>query len=67
MNGIDLAASDDVAESYPNPYSSMLGKPDEMRAWQVPTTILRDGLNQLEVRVESGEPARIAYIDLAIG
>ena len=44
----------------------MLGKPEEMRAWVVPRSILRDGLNQFEFRMTSGELTRISYLDLAI-
>jgi hypothetical protein len=66
LNGEPLAATDDVSEPYPNPYPPMLGKPDEMRAWTVPPTLLRDGPNKLEFTLAGGPRLTLAYLDLAM-
>jgi len=65
LNGQELAPTDDVSEPYPNPYPPMLGRPEELRAWLVPANLLRDGLNQIEVTLQSGDPAQLAFLDLA--
>lgn len=66
INGIELAPTDDVSEPFPNPYPAMLGKPEEMRAWQVPAGLLRNGINRLELLLDGGKPARLVYLDLAL-
>jgi len=66
LNGTELAPTDDVSESYPNPYPPMLGQPEELRAWRVPVKVLRDGLNELELTMESGKTVKVGFIDLAL-
>jgi hypothetical protein len=65
LNGKTLTPLDDVSEPYPNPYPSMLGRPDQMRAWHVPAEVLRDGRNEIETSPESGKPGSIEFLDLA--
>ncbi|MBI5684220.1 MAG: hypothetical protein HZC54_04000 [Verrucomicrobia bacterium] len=66
LNGKDLAATDDLSEPYPNPYPPMLGKPEELRAWRVPASVLKDGPNQIELTMTAGKPVRVAFMDLAL-
>jgi hypothetical protein len=65
FNGQLLVATKDVSEPYLVPYPSLLGQPEELRAWQVPATLLREGINRLELT--SPEPCTIRFIDLAAG
>jgi hypothetical protein len=65
LNGAELSATGDVSEPYPNPYPSLLGKADELRAWQVPARLLREGLNHAEFTLESGGQAMLVFVDLA--
>ncbi len=67
INGKELVSSADVSEPFPNPYPPMLGKPSQMRAWSVPVELLKDGRNQFEFILESGEPVELEYLDLAMG
>ena len=64
LNGTELAPSNDVSEPFPNPYPSMLGKPEQMRAWTVPETVPRAGFNTLELSLKSGGDATLDYLDL---
>jgi hypothetical protein len=64
LNDQTLLPSDDVSEPYVNPYPSMLGRADEMRAWRVKADLLRDGPNRIAVTLESGARARIVFLDL---
>jgi hypothetical protein len=66
FNGVDLEANTDVSEPYPNPYSPMLGKPEELRVWVVPSGLLKDGLNSIEISLTKGGPAEIIFLDLAV-
>lgn len=66
LNDQPLAASDDVSEPYANPYPSMLGLPEERRAWTVPAALLSDGPNRIAVTLESGSKTRVVFLDLAL-
>jgi len=66
LNGIDLEPSDDVSEPYPNPYPPCLGRSDQMRAWIVPPQLLKDGVNAIRIRLITGEPVQIDWLDLAV-
>ncbi len=65
FNGEDIDLTHDVSEPFPVPYPSLLGRPDEMRAWQVPSSLLRDGINRLEIT--AAEACTILFVDLAVG
>lgn len=62
-NGTELTVNRDTSEPYPNPYPQMLGTPETLRAWSVPPTLLKAGLNVFEI---AGESATIDMIDLGI-
>jgi hypothetical protein len=66
LNGERLEETADRSEPYPNPYPSLLGAMEEMRAWNVPAHALKNGINELLLTV-SGKVgnARIVYLDLA--
>ena len=66
LNATPLAPTDDVSEPYANPYPTMLGAPDELRAWTVPADLLRDGPNRLELTLQSGKAPPLAFLDLAV-
>lgn len=66
LNGTELAASTNLSEPYGNPYTPMLGRPEQLRAWQVPASLLRDGVNRIEAAMPAGEPSRVMLLDLGI-
>jgi hypothetical protein len=66
LNGVELAASDDVSEPYANPYPPMLGAKDELRAWLVPAKLLRDGANRVEFTLEKGDEVGVVFVDLGV-
>ena len=66
LNEIGLKPNSDVSEPYPHPYPPLLGKPEELRAWTVPSRLLRDGINTIEVTMVDGDPANIWFLDLAV-
>jgi len=66
LNGTPLGESDDVSEPYPNPYPPLLGAAETLRAWRVPAELLRDGMNRVEVMLNSGAAMKLAFLDLAV-
>ena len=69
LNGRELSASDDRSEPYANSYPSLLGTPEQMRAWTVPPENLRAGRNTIELTLDGGGSGvvEVVYLDLAIG
>jgi hypothetical protein len=66
LNGEALAATPDVSESFPVAYPSLLGKPEEIRAWSVPAHLLREGANRFEITSLGGNGAVATFLDLAV-
>jgi hypothetical protein len=66
FNGTDLRETPDRSEPYENPYPPLLGGPEQHRAWLVPTDLPKNGLNTIEVRMNSGNPAKLVFLDLGI-
>jgi hypothetical protein len=64
FNGVALSAVPDVSEPFQVPYPSLIGKPEEMRAWLVPAKLLVDGINRLELT--GGAGATIVFLDLSV-
>ena len=67
FNGELLNPTHDVSEPFPVPYPSLLGKPDELRAWIIPAKRLREGINSLAVTLKAGEPVAVIFVDLSMG
>ena len=62
-----LAETDDRSEPFGAPYSPLIGTPECHRAWIVPQEIMKDGINEIEVRyTEGSEPISIVFVDLAV-
>lgn len=63
LNGQPLTATADISEPFPVPYPSLLGQPEELKAWTIPASLLRPGTNKLEIQPAS--PATLHFIDLS--
>ena len=66
MNGALLAPTDDRSEPFLNPYPPMLGTRETLAAWTAPGALLREGVNDVEVGLAAGDPADVAFLDLAV-
>lgn len=66
-NGVELVAVEDVGEPFENPYPSLLGLPQNMRAWKLPAAVLRDGKNEFQFVHQSGKPVTLEYLDVRMG
>jgi hypothetical protein len=64
LNGTQLKAADYVAKPIDHPYDAFLGQPGEYACFSCPPGIARDGLNQIAVSIERGDPLTVAYLDL---
>jgi hypothetical protein len=65
LNGMELEATEYVAKPIENPYSAYLGQPDQYACFSCPPGIVRDGLNELKITMDHGDPLTIEYLDLA--
>lgn len=66
LNGKELSPNADVTEPFPDPYPSMLGKPENLLAWTVPPELPRDGMNTIEFTLHGELEATLAYLDLSL-
>ena len=67
FNGVELAETPDRSEPYRNPYSPLLGTPEQHRAWIVPAGLCKDGINAIEITLLSGDrPEPIVFLDVAM-
>lgn len=67
LNGKELKTHADVSEPFANPNITLLGKPEQMHAWKVPTSVLLDGRNEVEVSLSTGEAVTVHYLDVRMG
>ena len=65
-NGQLLESVSDVSEPFDNPYPSLLGRAENMRAWSLPTALLKNGKNIFEFRHLGGKPVTLEYLDVSI-
>jgi hypothetical protein len=66
LNGHLLTSSSDISEPYPSPYQEGLAPSDDyIRAWNVPASILVDGINEIKIEKDfmDGTPS---FLDIAI-
>ena len=67
LNGHTLIETDRRVEPFGNPYSPMLGAANQHRAWTVPADGLKNGVNDILVKMESGtQPVRLVFVDIAV-
>ncbi len=65
FNDETIPSTPDTSEPFSVPYPSMLAKPEELRAWLIPSKLLRDGRNTFSVTLKSGTPIYVQFVDLA--
>ncbi len=66
INGTPLDRTEDTSRFFGNPFDGMISPVNHRCAWTVPEGVLVNGLNNLVLRLSSGEAMDILYIDLAI-
>ena len=66
FNGVRLAPTPDVSEPYPDPYPVALGRPEDYRAFVLPATLPRDGVNRIVVTMTQGKPVQLFFMDAAL-
>jgi hypothetical protein len=69
LNGERLPQTPDITEPYPHGLAEghLLGNAGTLRAWTVPATAARSGLNEIEIRMVEGHPAQLVFVDMALG
>ncbi len=66
FNGHELEETDDRSEPYEQPYSGLIGTPEQHRAWTVPAGLAKDGANRVDIKLVDGGNATVVFLDLAI-
>jgi hypothetical protein len=67
MNKAELMPTEDVSAFYDNPYDRMITPDAKHRlAWVLPANVVRDGLNKIELTLESGGPVTLFWMDTGI-
>jgi hypothetical protein len=65
LNGTNLEPTEYVAKPIDNPYDAYLGEPGQYACFSCPPGIARDGLNELSITMDHGDPLTVEYLDLA--
>jgi hypothetical protein len=66
FNGVVLTPVADVSAPYLTNDLPMAGDARTHRAWTVPPEQVQDGVNEIEIVIERGEPMELIFIDLAL-
>jgi hypothetical protein len=66
FNGTSLEPCDDTSAFFGNPYDGMISPPRHRRAWILPDALIRDGLNAVVLKLESGSDLRVVYLDAGV-
>ena len=67
LNGVKIEETYDRSEPYDNPYPPLLGTVGHHRAWIVPSSTLKDGMNVVKVTMTAGSSAaKLVFLDLAL-
>jgi len=67
FNGVTLTATEDRSEPFDNPYSPLLGTPEQHRAWVVPQEGIKNGVNGIEIVCVDGPGSHeIVFVDVAV-
>jgi hypothetical protein len=66
LNGTPLELCDDTSGFFDNPYDNMISPPGHRRAWILPDDVIRDGLNTVVLKLESGNDLSVVYLDAGV-
>jgi hypothetical protein len=67
INGAELVETADRSEPYNSPYLSLLGTPEQHRAWIVSPDVLRGGVNTVGITLMTGDrPVPVVFLDMAV-
>lgn len=65
FNDQPIEVAGDVSEPFAVPYPSLMGHPDELRAWVIPTYLMRQGENHFELTQNTADSMTVVFVDLA--
>ena len=67
VNGLKLTPTADVSAFYDNPFDRMVSPDDKhRRAWTIPAERIRDGINEISLKLESGHSLKVVWIDVGV-
>jgi len=50
----------------PNPYTVAVGKPEDYRAFTIPASVLKNGMNTITITQKRGGQHQLFYLDIAM-
>ena len=66
INGTQLVQTAFVERPIPHPHEGFLGQPTQYATFAVPRSLVRDGVNEIEVTRTEGSPAKLIHMDLVL-
>ncbi len=66
LSGTSLATTAFVLKPLDHPYEAGLGQANQYACFRCPRGLVRNGVNELKISLEEGQPARATYIDLVL-
>ena len=66
VNGKKQSAYSDTSEPFPNPYPPLLGTPGTLKAWIIPLSDFRKGMNTIKLSMTKGDAVTIDFVDIAV-
>ncbi|MBN2545573.1 MAG: hypothetical protein JXB50_07240, partial [Spirochaetes bacterium] len=66
INGIELESTEDISAFYDNPYDKMISSEKYRKAWLFPIKVILNGVNKLEIKINSFHYIDVAFIDFSI-
>lgn len=66
LNGTDLAPISFVPKPLSHPYDAFQGNPQEFQTFACPVGLVRNGINELSVRLDRGIRVRLIFVDLVL-
>jgi hypothetical protein len=66
FNGVELPGVRDISEPYPTKFDEGLGDTKSLRAWTLPKSVVRDGVNRVRIVAPDGPGAELVFLDIGI-
>jgi hypothetical protein len=66
FNDVELPGTRDISEPYPTKLDEGLGDAKSLRAWTLPKSVVRDGVNRVRIVAPDGPDAEMIYLDIGI-
>ncbi|MFC1451968.1 hypothetical protein ACFLSJ_01330 [Verrucomicrobiota bacterium] len=66
INGTRLEPTPDTSAFFDNPFDPMISPAGHQRAWVLPSALIREGVNEVRIALDGGDPAKLIYVDAGV-